>query len=247
MSSIRIRRDGPHCELTLARPKVNAIDEDLMADFADAFDDACTDPEIRGILVRAEGTCFSAGLDLRVLPELDRAGIERFLDALDRMISSIFRCPKPVAAAVNGHAIAGGLVIALAADHVALVDSEARVGLTELAVGIPFPTAAFEVIRDAVPPRTLRRLVYVADVFETARAFELGIGDALDPDPDTRARVWLDRAAALPADAYAITKAHLRRDAWRRIDEGTAENRIELVEVLDRPDTRATLARAIRR
>src|SRR5690606_14460563 len=136
----------------LDRPKVNAMSPGLLRDLAAAFDEVA-DPAIAGVLLRGEGKALSAGLDLKEVAALDEGSIDGFLDLLDRAFLAAFRYPRPLAVAVTGHAIAGGLVLALCADHVAIERGEHKLGLTELAVGVPLPPVAYEIVRAGLPLR----------------------------------------------------------------------------------------------
>ena len=198
--------------LVLDRPKVNAFGADLIEALAATFQRITEDDAIRGVLITAEGRCFSAGLDLSLLAGLDRAGMQGFFHDFDAAFLGAFRCPKPVAVSVRGHAIAGGLVLALTADHLVLGRGDYKLGLTELAIGVPFPRGAFEIAR------ALRHLVYGAGLVDPETAFALGIGDALVDDPDGAAEAWVRTATARPTLAFQITKGHLREPAWARAD-----------------------------
>ena len=123
MEYVRVLRDGALAEIVLDRPKVNAMSPGLLRDLAAAFDEVA-DPSIAGVLLRGEGKALSAGLDLKEVAALDEGSIDGFLDLLDRAFLAAFRYPRPLAVAVTGHAIAGGLVLALCADHVAIERGE---------------------------------------------------------------------------------------------------------------------------
>src|SRR6201992_461123 len=110
------------------------------------------------VILTGAGRAFSAGVDLRALVDGGKGYAEKFVVALSKAFRAIFDHPAPVIAAVNGHAIAGGCVLAMCAD-VRLM-SGGTIGLTELAVGVPFPVTALEICRDAMgisaAPRALR-------------------------------------------------------------------------------------------
>jgi enoyl-CoA hydratase/carnithine racemase len=121
--------------------------------------------------------------------------------------------PRPVVCAVNGHAIAGGLVLALCADY-RVAATEGRYGLTELRAGVPYPTMALEVVAAELAAPAARRLVLRADLVDAAALRELGAFDEVVPPDDVldRALAVAEDLAALPASAYAATKRRLRAD-----------------------------------
>ncbi|BBW99423.1 hypothetical protein BST36_11895 [Mycolicibacterium moriokaense] len=129
--------------LRLNRPPVNALDLELVTDAVETLG------RLEGpVVITGTGKCFSAGVDLRAVAEGGREYTDRFLDVMPASFLAVFDYPGPVVAAINGHAIAGGCVIAMAAD-VRLM-SAGTIGLTEVAVGVPFPAAALEICRYAM-------------------------------------------------------------------------------------------------
>lgn len=240
-------RDGI-AEIVLARPKVNAMSHGFLEAMDDAFTRVGNDDAIRGALVRSDGKCFSAGLDLLELASLDRKTLRTFLVDFDRAFMRAFNCPKPVAMAVEGHAIAGGAVLALCADYLVLRGSDDyKIGLTELAVGVPFPDSALRIVEAALPPRGLRQLVYTAGLFDPDTAFRLGVGDALVEHPVAEARAWLDMASDRPLSTFRLVKAKLRAHANARVSETGSQDRERVVDALLRDDVRAALTTALKR
>ncbi|AUX22507.1 enoyl-CoA hydratase [Sorangium cellulosum] len=226
-----LTRDGM-AEVTLNRPKVNAMNQALLREMAGVFERLAGDDAVSGVLVRGAGQCLSAGLDLRELASLDRERLSGFLDDFDAAFGAAFRFPKPLAAAVHGHAIAGGMLLAMCADHIALGDGDYKLGLPELAVGIPFPRVAFEIVRAAVPPRAFRKLMFGAELHSPAEVFEMGIGDALAADPLDDARRFLAKACGRPSAAFRSVKASHRREAWERIAASPPAEREALIDAL---------------
>jgi enoyl-CoA hydratase len=204
-------------DVLLSRPKVNAMSQALLRETRAAFERLAEDTSVKAALVRAEGNAFSAGLDLREVTSLDEPGLASFLDDFDAAFRAAFRFPKPLAAAVQGHAVAGGLVLAMCADFIAFGAGDFKVGLTELAVGVPFPRVALEIVRHATPKRAFRTLVFEAGTWSPSEVFAMGIGDVLGTDPAAEARRWLVAACSRPAETFRIVKAGHRRDAWATI------------------------------
>ena len=106
-------------------------------------------------MLTGQGKIFSAGVDLIRLSEGGADYVRKFLPALHQLYDAVFYHPKPVVAAINGHAIAGGCVLACCADRRIMANDGGRIGVTELLVGVPFPALAFEIMRFAVPPHYL--------------------------------------------------------------------------------------------
>jgi enoyl-CoA hydratase len=232
MEHVRVEVNDGIAEVVMDRPKVNALDTQLLKELAQGMAEAAEDDAVRGALLRGEGRAFSAGLDLKEVARRASGGIEEFLQCLDETLNACFCFPKPLAVPLSGHAIAGGMVIALTADYVALGRGEQKLGLSELAVGVPFPRTAFEIVRLGLPPRGLRRFVYEADSFGPQEAFELGFGDVLVDDPHEATRAWLDKVTGRSIDTFTFVKAQIRKEAWERIARQTHAERRSLVETL---------------
>jgi enoyl-CoA hydratase len=232
MDHIGISVSDGIAELVLRRPKVNAMNQALLGELEAHFVCAAADDAIKGVLVRAEGKAFSAGLDLFEVAGLDDVGLWRFLELFDRAFTAAFSLTKPLAVAVEGHAIAGGAVLALCADYLALAPGDYKVGLTELVVGVPFPRSAFEIVNSALPPRGVRMLVNGAGTHPPAEAFALGVGDVLVAEPRSACAAWLAPHVARAPGPFRIAKIQQRGEAWRRIAQASLAERSDLVNVL---------------
>src|SRR5262245_24816599 len=140
--------------LSMRAGKANAIG----AAFLDRLSGQLDAVEAAGagaLVLTGEGKAFSAGLDLPELAALDRAGLERFIRRFSEVMLRVFALPFPVVAAVNGHAIAGGCVLALQADVRIAAAGGARIGLNEAAIGIGLPSTVLETLRCQVAPASL--------------------------------------------------------------------------------------------
>lgn len=216
--------------LRLSAGKVNALDLELDTAIAEEFralDDA------RPVVLTGAGTAFCAGVDLGRIVDADADGIYAFLTSLSRAFTAVFDHPGPTIAAVNGHAIAGGLVLALACDQRLAAEGDARLGLSELNVGVPFPTSAIEIVRHAVGGAVARDLVLSARLVDVASALELSVIDRIiAPDELERQAVALARRVGTYApEAYALAKRQLQRPARIAISTNTATDDLEVNEL----------------
>ena len=199
-------RDGIRI-LRLAHGKVSAMDIELGESFMREMHDAATAP-IRAVIVTGTGSSFSAGVDLfRVVNDGPEYG-RRFLPVLDGLLRAALTLPKPMIAAVNGHAIAGGCILAACCDHRIMMEGSGRIGIPELAVGVPFPALPLQVMGARLTDAALRDLVFTGRTVQVDEAKALGLIDEKCP-----AGMLLDRAievaqrlAAIRAGAFALTK-----------------------------------------
>ncbi|HWL84947.1 MAG TPA: enoyl-CoA hydratase/isomerase family protein [Polyangiaceae bacterium] len=194
-------------EIKLAHPAKNAIDTTLMAFVLDQLREAAGRP----VLITGSDNAFSAGLNLKTVSRFDAPAMRMFLDRLEHFMSALYLYPGPVAAAINGHAIAGGCVIALCCDYrVAVADPKVKIGLNEVALGVRFPPRIHAIVSHRIPVEHHERIILGAELVDPATALDLGLIDALSEDPLQNARDRLAVLGALPQEAYTATKRDLR-------------------------------------
>ena len=205
--------------LTLNRPKANAFDRQLIAELSAAV---AAGGKARGIvLASAIPGMFSAGWDLPLLIDRDRAGMEEFVDAYCDLVRQLFVCGVPVVAALSGHAIAGGLIFAMAADERIVAEGRAKFGLSEVILGVSVPTCLMEPFRHVIGPRHMERLAATGENVDVAGALSIGLADSSVP-ADRLPDAAFERArflAGLSGSAYAAIKLRSRAAAIARFDQ----------------------------
>lgn len=229
--------------LTLDRPPANAIDEELLGDLAAALDAARRDDAVRAVVLTGAGRFLSGGFDLRV-PRRDAATALRLQELYRDTHLALLELPKPTIAMVQGHAIAGGTVLALACDYRLGLDGDYKVGLNEVAIGASFPRVALEIVRLRLTHARAAELLLGAALYPASQATRLGIVDELLPADQLESTV-LRRAArmgAFPREAYAHTKAALIADAVARVRAETAEEALAAAAVWITDESRAARA-----
>ncbi len=226
--------------LKLVHGKANALDIDLCTAVADRFEQIEAS-DIRAVVLTGQGKMFSAGVDLVRLTEGGAGYVRRFLPALHRMFETVFYHPKPVVAAVNGHAIAGGCVLACCADKRIAAKDGGRIGVTELLVGVPFPAMAFEVMRIATAPQFFPDVILSGATFATGDALTRGLVDeVVEPDAlMVRAVSAAQTLAALPPRTFAMTKRQLRQPAADRMAQHGGRVDAEAEAIWTAPETLA--------
>jgi len=198
--------------VTLAYGKVNALDTEFCEALAARFGELRAS-DAKAVVLTGQGKVFSAGVELIKLSQGGADYIRRFLPALHELCETVFFHSKPVVAAVNGHAIAGGAVLACCADRRIMARGQGRIGVTELLVGLPFPAMAFETVRATVPPRYLAEVIYSGATYEADAALTRGwIDEIAEPGEllEDALAVAQELAALSPA-AFAHTKAQIRQ------------------------------------
>jgi enoyl-CoA hydratase/carnithine racemase len=234
---------GPVRELRLARAPVNALDPALCGELGGAVRQAAIDG-VHGLVLSGGPKVFSAGMDVPYLLSLgdDRTALtaawEAFFDAARALASA----PMPVAAAIAGHAPAGGCVLALCCDYRVMARGPFRIGLNETQVGLVAPEGVQHLMRRVVGPYRAERLLVAGELVDADTALALGLVDELH-DIDgvaIRARGWLEGLLALPRQPMLDTRAIARADLVAALQP----ERIRLerfVEAWSAPDTQAGL------
>jgi len=207
-SALRLEREGAVARVTLNRPEVrNAFNEALIAELTATFATLAQDPTLRAVVLAAEGKAFCAGADLNWMKAM--AGYswdENHADAgrLAEMLWTIYSCPVPVIARVQGDVYAGGVGLVAVCDMVVAVDtagfclSEAKLGLLPATIG-PY------VVR-ALGEQASRRYFVTAERFAAAEAHRLGLVHELATAETLDARVAA-LADAIVANGPAAARA----------------------------------------
>ena len=223
--------------LRMAHGKVNALDVELLRALTAAV--RSLEPG-QAVVLTGAGPAFSAGVDLRRVAEGGPEYVREFLPALSEALLAVFDHPGPVLAAVNGHAIAGGCLLAAACDF--RVMSQGTIGLAELTVGVPFPPVALEILRHAVGPLA-GELVLTAVMLSPGQARSAGLVHEVE-GPEALLEMVTLRAQAMARIApavYAFSKRQLQAPARERIAASRGDD--AAVEALwSAPGTLAAIA-----
>jgi enoyl-CoA hydratase len=194
---VDITRDGAVARVVMHRKGNNAIAEDLMAELAAAFNELGANPGVRAIVLASEyEKYFSVGADLTMLGGIDREApdaadqIAGFMKRMNSHFSAVERCPKPVIAAINGHALGGGSELTLCCDfRIMIEDGRSKIGQTESSLGI---------IPGAGGTQRLPRLI------GKARALRYIIESTRLSAKEAEAVGWVDQAVAPEEFAAAV-------------------------------------------
>jgi enoyl-CoA hydratase len=231
--------------LRLAHGRANALDLELLGALSAEL--GAVAAEARAVVLTGSGTVFSAGVDLVRLQAGGDDYLDRFLPALDDALHRLFALPVPAVAAVNGHAVAGGWILAAACEHRLLAQGRGRVGVPELRVGVPFPLVATEILRAATPAGLFDAFLTGGALCEPDAALAAGLVHAVVAPEELLPRA-LARArdlCATPPASYARTKADLRAPHLERLAKDGAAHAREVRRLWGSDEVRAAVARHV--
>lgn len=218
---VRLERVGETGVVTITNPPVNALHPDVAADIERAARAIEKDTTYRSMVLIGEGRCFVAGGDIRYFTEIDRAGAADMALRVQRMQNVLFDLRVPVIAAVNGHALGGGLELLLSCDF-AIAEEQAKIGVTEVQLGLIPGAGGTQMLFSALPSGTAKRLLFTGDRIEAAEAARLGLvdqvcltGESLEVSLDIAGRI--NSAGPLAVEAAKRSANHRLRHS---LDEG---------------------------
>ncbi|UJR20613.1 hypothetical protein I4U23_023738 [Adineta vaga] len=222
--------------ISMNRPKANAMSIEFLNDLEQAFDHASKDDTIKGVHLRSNfNSIFCAGLDLADMHERcskrQKPIIDKFVfETLYRGVTAPIRCMKPVACSLDGHAIAGGMILALACDYIAMGTRKPFfLGVTEIAAGVPFPTIPLEIIRHQLEPQIAQRICLDANLISSK---DFCISWDKSETPDDLSQKWLKMVGQRPLQGFQITKKRWWADFTKLLHADNEQEKQEFFEVI---------------
>ena len=226
------KRDGI-ATLTLARGKVNAINGAVVDELRASLKSLEHDPEAKAVVMTSAGKFFSFGFDVPEFLSFDKAQFAQFLTGFTDLYTYLFTYPKPVVAALNGHTIAGGCMLALACDNRVMATGKARISLNELGFGASVFAGITEMLRFTVGSANATKVLYSGTMYSAEEAKGIGLVDEVATEPDL-----MDAAVKMASTlgskhppAFAGIKSLLRKTVAEDIMRREAESIREFVDI----------------
>jgi 3,2-trans-enoyl-CoA isomerase len=243
MTLIRLSIHEGIAEVRLERGKVNALNEQLVDELSHCFRELANDSTVRGILLTGTGKFFSFGFDIPEFMGASREAFAAYLEKFTALYRDLFAHPRPVVAAINGHAVAGGCMLATACDARVMVRENAKIGLNEIGFGSSLFAGSLALLRFWVGERRAQEVVYGGALHSAEQALALGLVDATVPEAalldDARRRLQ-EYAARSPA-AFRSIKLLLRQPILEEMRRREAASIREFVEIWYSAETRREL------
>src|SRR6185369_3009095 len=215
----------------------NAINYDFLNYLNGKLEVLENSDKYRAAVITGYDRFFSAGLDLVRLFELDRSGMKTFMGNFKTTFMRLFTCRKPVVAAINGHALAGGCVLALACDYRIMGRGSSLIGLNEVKLGIGLPTMVVEFARTALPPQSFSHVLLMGEMFQPQKALTVHLIDELvEPTNVLRRSIEMASELAAGGDAFSQIKHDLRAPIVERLK--SKDNSVEWLDLWFSVETR---------
>jgi 3,2-trans-enoyl-CoA isomerase len=243
MENLRVERLEGFAVVRLDKGRGNAIDEPLVEDLLAACAALQVDRSVSGVLLAsAHPKLFCPGLDLVALSAYDRPAMRRFMLRFAEAVQALYALRKPVVAALAGHAVAGGCVLALTADWRILRSEGATIGLNEVRVGVPLPWSVSLLLSASIRPERVAEVALLGRNLGAEEAIGAGLVQELAPSEgfEEACLARLRDFAERDAPSLGATKSHLRSAT---LDAMKAHEARHIEEWLDCWFSEATRAR----
>jgi len=211
MTSIRTENRDGVLVVTMARGKANALNAPMVEELLGAVAQA-HGQDVQGLVLASDcPNFFSGGFDAKEVFQYGREKMTSYFGSFMDLYEDLFRLPKPVVAALSGHTVAGGAVLALACDARVMAEGAFRFALNEVNLGVVLPPGVIRMAVDAIGARNARELLLAGEALSPARALEIGLVNELAP-PEAVLERAVAQARALaekPAGAFGAIKQTL--------------------------------------
>lgn len=230
--------------VTLRSGKTNAMSAALVAELTGALRESRDAPDVEALVITGgESRFLSFGLDVAYLLGLDRQDMASFLKHFNTMLRRLYTFPKPTVGAVNGHAMAGGLLLAMTTDYRIGAEGDFSIGLSEVNLGIAPPAPAIRMLSRRLGHRITTELCLTGVTFRPPEALAMGLYNELVPTMNLMGRA-ISKATELAAHApegVALNKRYLSTGVFHADGEQSQEEDEAWLDAWFHPATRARL------
>lgn len=243
MEYVQLSIDDGIATVAINRPKVNAINEQVVSELRNVFRELALDTRVKAVILTGRGSFFSFGFDIPGFMDYPKEAFHRFIMSFSDLVQRIFVFPKPVIAALNGHTVAGGCVLAIACDRRVMVGGKAKIALNELTLGASVFTSIAEILKYTVGSRKAQLLLYTGKMNSAEEALALGLVDKVVSveDINDAALGAAHELSGWDVFAFGSVKRLLRKDALDIIERDEESSISEFVDIWYFQNTRDKL------
>lgn len=236
--------EGGSAVVAMSHGKVNALDESTVDELIKVMATLEKDPNVRVVVLTGRDKFFSFGFDIPQFMDYSVEDFTHFLKKFTELYRTIFMFPKPVIAAINGHCIASGAMLATACDYRIMVAGRTKIGINELGFGSTVFAGTVEMLKYVVGSRNACKILYSADLFSAGDALTLGFVDKVTTSIDMPRELGevTRNFASKDMRAFASLKRLLRQNVHQHMLKYEAESITEFVKIWYSDETRAQLA-----
>jgi len=240
MDFVFLSKEQDVATVTLNRGKVNAINDAVVSELKSCFHQLTTDTCIRAVILTGQGKFFSFGFDTSEFMNYSKERFTTFLMNFTDFYTSLFLFPKPVVAALNGHAIAGGCMFATACDYRLMATGKAKIALNEITFGASLLAGSVEMLKVCVGERNAQRIVFNGTMFSADEAEELGLIDRKVPEENLLAEAnnVAREFAQRDQQAFQSIKLLLRKNIALEMRKREKDSILEFADIWYSPQTR---------
>lgn len=212
MNGVEVELKDSVAIISLCRGKVNALNEKMVEELQDRFKEIREDEAIGCVVLTGTGKFFSFGFDIPEFLSYPKESFVRYLLKFTKLCADVFLFPKPVIAALNGHTVAGGCMLATACDYRVVVDGKARIALNEIGFGSSVFAGSVEILRYCVGSAAAQEFLYSGRMYSPQEALKIGLVDRVSAPDDFSSEVSAvsEEYAAKDRAAFASIKGLLR-------------------------------------
>jgi enoyl-CoA hydratase len=227
---VTLHREADTAVIVLDRPPLNALDPEMLEQLLRTIETVAVQSPPGGAVLTGAGRAFTAGVDIRVVAGADAGLRARMVLTINRLATALYALDVPLVAAFNGHAIGAGIVMGLAADRRIAARADARFGLTEVTAGIPYPSAALEVVRAGLSEPHRSRLVLGGETLAPDAALATGMIDEIVEPAELRPHALAVARSLASAAAFGPVKRQLRAALRARLSGIVASGSDPLID-----------------
>ncbi|XP_046968764.1 enoyl-CoA delta isomerase 1, mitochondrial-like [Vanessa cardui] len=230
--------------MTMQRPPVNSLNLDLLRELSKSLDEVAKNKSRGLILTSSSPTVFSAGLDIMEMYKPDFKRAEEFWTTLQDVWFKLFGSNFVTAAAINGHAPAGGCLLAMSCEYRVMVQGKFTIGLNETALGIVAPTWFMDTMCHTIPVREAEYALTTARMFTVDEALKVRLVDesASDKaDAINKCKSFIKKFERIPPLARSITKQKIRQAPLKNLQENRKADCEEFLAYLKNPKVQQSL------
>lgn len=233
MSFVRLSKENGIALAMLDRGKVNALNEPFVEEIHRCFGDLEKDGNVNSIIFTGEGKFFSFGFDVPEFLDYPKEDFLRYLDKFTSLYSYLFLFPKPIIAALNGHTIAGGCMLATACDYRIMVSGKAKISLNEITFGSPVLAGSVDMLKYCVGQRNAESILYSGTMYSAEEAMKLGLVDQISTEDNLAkdARSVAREFANKDISAFRSIKSLLRKPVAGSIKQREKQCIVQFAEI----------------